>query len=118
MLGNLRRCAVDGASQIAIAQDDVIGIHRRESYLQLIHSNVFETYILDRLSRCSLQYDTGIARLIGMNVLHVNVMNRGEVIVIGTLSCIHRRDVEEVLHLVELAVLEVDVLDEPSTVGI
>ena len=53
-----------------------------------------------------------------MNVLHVNVMNRGEVIVIGTLSCIHRCDVEEVLHLIELAVLEIDVVDEPATIGI
>jgi len=48
----------------------------------------------------------------------VDVVNVSEVVVVCSLACIHGCDIEEVFYLAKLATVEVDIVDEATSVGV
>jgi len=72
----------------------------------------------ERFRLGALQYYSGGACLAAAQVVHVDVADGGEVVVVHSLAGIHARDVEEVLHFVKLAVPYVQVLHESAAVGV
>ena len=106
------------ATQMAILEHDRFGVHRREANGTRLHNDILKRDFAQWLSHSALQDNSRIVRLVASHVLDMDVSYIGKMGVVRTLAPIHRSDEEEVLHLVKLAVLEIDVANEAASVRV
>jgi len=114
----LRGCSLHSASEVAVLEDDVKGVHRGITYGSLAYVDIAEGDIVEGLCLCALKDDGCCTGTLAGYVRDVNIVNVSEVMVVCSLACIHGCDIEEVFYLAKLATVEVDIVDEATSVGV